>query len=87
MPPVVLKQILFSGRSLQAELVLDNLLAACQQQTVADIQRGCGALAKWDRHYTLDSVGAHLFSEFIEQLKHPGTRGSRHDSRGLARRV
>ena len=73
MSPVVLEQILFSGRSLQAEMVLDNLLTACQQQAVADIQRGCAALAKWDRHYTLDSAGAHLFSEFIDQLKHPGT--------------
>jgi acyl-homoserine-lactone acylase len=73
MSAVALEHILFSGRSLQAELVLDNLLAACHPQTVTDIQRGCAALAKWDRHYTLDSTGAHLFSEFVEQLKHPGT--------------
>jgi len=77
MSPLALEQILFSGRSLQAELVLDNLLAACQRPDVAaagsNIQRGCAALSKWDRHYTLASAGAHLFSEFVEQLKRPGT--------------
>ncbi|MBS0420056.1 MAG: penicillin acylase family protein [Proteobacteria bacterium] len=73
MSPAALERILFSGRSLQAELVLDNLLTACQQQAATDVQRGCAALAKWDRHYTLDSRGAHLFSEFVDQLKRPGS--------------
>jgi acyl-homoserine-lactone acylase len=35
--------------------------------------RGCQALRKWDRHYELDSVGAHVFSEFVNFAKTPGS--------------
>jgi acyl-homoserine-lactone acylase len=81
MSQAALEHILFSGRSLQAEMILDDLLAACRQAQSADggtgqpsaLQRGCAALAKWNRHYDLDSVGAQVFTEFVNQAKQPGS--------------
>ncbi|MDB5364411.1 MAG: aculeacin acylase [Rhodospirillales bacterium] len=58
------EKILFSDRSLQGELVLNDLLAACKGSNDANVQRGCAALAKWDKRYALDSIAAHVFSEF-----------------------
>jgi acyl-homoserine-lactone acylase len=68
-----LEEILLSGRSLQAEWVLGNLLEACGARTAAAEKRGCAALAGWDRHYELGSSGAHVFTEFVNQLLHPGS--------------
>jgi acyl-homoserine-lactone acylase len=67
-----LEDILLSGRSLQAELVLGHLLEACGARTVPAEKRGCAALAGWDQHYDLGSSGAHVFTEFVNQLLHPG---------------
>lgn len=76
-----LERILFSGRSLQAELVLDDLLGACKRAVATGddaaergrLQRGCVALSKWNRRYDLDSVGAHVFTEFVNQARQPGS--------------
>jgi acyl-homoserine-lactone acylase len=73
------EQILFSNRSLQAEMIMDDLLAACHQvkretddtQWSARVRRGCSALAQWNRRYELGSIAAHLFTEFVNQLKAP----------------
>jgi acyl-homoserine-lactone acylase len=76
-----IEQILFSGRSLQAELVVDDLVRACRTTltvtlkdgAVQDLSQACEVLARWDRHYNLDSVGAPLFSAFVARAKTPGT--------------
>jgi acyl-homoserine-lactone acylase len=70
-----LEQILFSGRSLQAELIMDPLLETCRREVALDkeAQRGCAALANWDGHYALSSRGAHLFTEFVNALNRSGT--------------
>jgi acyl-homoserine-lactone acylase len=68
-----LEEILLSGRSLQAELVLGNLLEACKTRTAPAEKRGCAALVGWNQHYDLGSSGAHVFTEFVNQLLHPGS--------------
>ena len=82
MSPTALEQILFSGRSLQAELVVPPLLAVCKQLpmdmmntdvTTGDISRGCAVLAGWNQHYDLDSKGSQVFTEFVRQLRQPGS--------------
>lgn len=70
------RNILMSGRSLQAELVVDSLLASCAQVPHGDpdaelLGRACKALAGWDRHFALESRGAHLFAEFVAAAKDP----------------
>ena len=79
MSQAALEQILFSNRSLQAEMIMDDLLTACHQvkregddtEFPARVLRGCNALSQWNRRYELDSIAAHLFTEFINQLKSP----------------
>ncbi|MDP1642134.1 MAG: acylase [Phenylobacterium sp.] len=63
--------ILYRNKVLAADLVLDDLLAACGQtprQTletgVLDLTQACAVLARWDRRADADSVGTHLFLEF-----------------------
>jgi acyl-homoserine-lactone acylase len=76
MSATALKQILMSGRSFQAELVVDALLEWCQSRPedpeAQRLARACTALHGWDRRYTAESRGAHLFSEFIAAASPPG---------------
>ena len=81
MSQAALEQILFSGRSLQAELVVPAVLEACKQHANAApdsagsserISRGCAALAGWNLHYDLDSTGSQVFTELVNQLRQPG---------------
>jgi acyl-homoserine-lactone acylase len=80
MSQTTLEQILFSNRSLQADMIMDDLLSACRQvkrgtgdtEFPARVLRGCTALSQWNRRYELDSIAAHLFTEFVNQLKAPG---------------
>jgi acyl-homoserine-lactone acylase len=75
MSAAILEQILFSDRSLQGEEVMNQLLAACAKRVdsedVPQIKRGCSALSHWNRRYELDSVAAHLFSEFAAKARSP----------------
>jgi len=81
MTRLAIERILFSGRSLQAEVVVDDLVRACRKTPVVtlkdgshqDLTQACDVLARWDRHYDLDSAGAHLFSAFVARAKTPGT--------------
>lgn len=76
-----LKALMFSNRSLQAELVVERLLASCAPavEQISNpeerdrVTRGCQALRKWDLRYELDSVGAHVFSEFANFARTPGS--------------
>jgi len=71
-----LQQALLSNRSLTAELLLDDLLAACTAKTsvqvgeqVVDLMDACTALKGYDKHLDLNSEGAVLFREWITQYK------------------
>jgi acyl-homoserine-lactone acylase len=76
MSAAALEQILMSGRSMQAELVVDALLDWCRTQhgdpEAQRLARACDALRGWDRHYGADSRGAHLFAEFAAGAGTPG---------------
>jgi len=55
---------LFDNRNLAAQLVLDDLLAACVAAPGDEARDGCAALRGWDRRNNTESRGAHLFREF-----------------------
>lgn len=59
-----MQALAFSNRVYAAELVLPELLPACQASADAVLRQGCAALAAWDRHANVDSRGAVLFREF-----------------------
>ncbi|WP_418132044.1 penicillin acylase family protein (plasmid) [Variovorax sp. 375MFSha3.1] len=69
-------QTMFMGTRVHAaELVLDDLLAACRSTPSVDSGDGarvdlapaCAVLARWDRSYRVDSRGGHIFREFIRE--------------------
>ncbi len=60
--PESAKAMLFANRSYAADLVLDDLPAACA--TKPDLAQACEVLARWDRRMNPDSAGAMLFVEF-----------------------
>jgi acyl-homoserine-lactone acylase len=66
-----LQDVMFNNRNLGAELVRDDLVAACRAQptvTVGGAEVGlteaCDVLADWDLRVERDSRGAHLYREF-----------------------
>ena len=65
---------LFSNESLTADMLLPELLAACDatpQRTIEDtpvnLTEACNVLAAWDRRFNSESRGAVLFREWITQ--------------------
>lgn len=63
--------MLFRNKVLGADIILDDLLAACAEapaQTVGgaavDLAPACAVLARWDRRAEAESVGTHIFLEF-----------------------
>ena len=56
------KDLLFSHRHYGAELLLDEILEVCADQT--NLVEACTILASWDRRQDADSVGAHIFNQF-----------------------
>ena len=61
-----LKQVMLSNRHYGAELVRDDLVAACKASGRAKLAAACDVLANWDLKVNLDSRGAHLFHIFAE---------------------
>jgi acyl-homoserine-lactone acylase len=67
-----LETLLFQNRNLTADLVIDDLVAACRRTPVVemadgarfDLSHACDVLGLWDRRQDLGSVGAALFREF-----------------------
>lgn len=59
-----LQALAFSNRVYAAELVLPQLLPACEASSDAVLRQACNALANWDRRADIDSRGAVLFREF-----------------------
>lgn len=58
----IVQNILFSHRNFGAELFLDDVLTVCKQD--ADLAKACEVLSKWDRRQTVNSIGAHVYTEF-----------------------
>ena len=56
------KDLLFNHRHYGAELLLDEILEVCADQT--SLFEACAILASWDRRQDVDSVGAHIFNQF-----------------------
>ncbi len=66
-----LQDVMFNNRNLGAELVRDDLVAACRERPTVtvggaevDLSEACDVLADWDLRVERDSRGAHLFREF-----------------------
>ncbi len=69
-----LQDTLFGSRNYAAELLLSDLVAVCfaEGPTVdvggetIDVSEACDVLSNWDGHQNIDSVGPHIFLEFLE---------------------
>jgi acyl-homoserine-lactone acylase len=61
-----LQAALYQNRHLGAELVRDDLVAACKASRKNSLAAACAALEGWDLKVNLDSKGAHLFHLFAE---------------------
>lgn len=60
-----LQGLLFNHRNYGAEVFLDEILLACDQDGEQyDLNETCEVLANWDRRQDVDSVGAHIYDEF-----------------------
>ena len=67
-----LRAILYNQRNYAAELLLDEVLQACGDNTIVmladngevDIAASCRTLAAWDRTANIDSRGMHVWTEF-----------------------
>jgi acyl-homoserine-lactone acylase len=59
-----LQRLAFANRVHAAELVLPQLLPACNSSADKTLRPACKALAEWDLRADLDSRGAVLFREF-----------------------
>ena len=65
------KALVFSNRSLAADLALKPMLALCSGKP--DLARACAALHGWDGEFELDSRGAALFQAFwLKARNFPG---------------
>jgi acyl-homoserine-lactone acylase len=62
-----MKQVMLSNRHYGAELVRDDLVAACRASGKAKLKPACETLAAWDLKVDLDSRGAHLFHLFATE--------------------
>lgn len=78
--PEALKALLHADSSLQADLVVPALVAACRarpQVSVAaeavSLSAACDVLARWDRRFDVTSKGAHLFALFVARARLPGS--------------
>jgi acyl-homoserine-lactone acylase len=56
--------MLFRNRGYTADVVLDDLLAACSDAPGASSREACAVLGNWDRQNNLDSRGSHVFREW-----------------------
>ena len=68
-----LQTVMFNNRNYGGELVRDDLVALCQANPTVqladradiDLRPACNALAAWNVRDDLDSIGVHVFREFI----------------------
>ena len=69
-----LQQVMFSNRNLAAELVVDELVAACREagevevdDATVELDEACDVLEDWDRTVGVDARGAHVFRAFVAE--------------------
>ena len=68
-----LEAALFNGRSLGAELLLEDVVGFCRSDgNAGDAKRACATLQAWDRKDDPGSAGAHLFREVVMNLRERG---------------
>ena len=73
-----LRAIFYNQRNYGAELLLDDVLKSCGDDTVVtladdkdiDIASSCSTLAAWDRTANVDSRGTHVWTEFWRIANH-----------------
>lgn len=65
--PDDIQAMLYNHRNYGAELLLDDVLAACADAPA--VQQACQALAAWDRTMNVDSRGGHLWREFWDTAR------------------
>ncbi|MCP3675602.1 MAG: acylase [Gammaproteobacteria bacterium] len=75
-----MQQALFSNRSLTAELLVDELVAACELQSTVkvgdktiNLSEACSVMKSYNKRLNLDSKGAVLFREWITLYKYTET--------------
>ena len=71
----LLQQVTLSSKIKTAEYGLANVLNEICPQTSGDEAAACAALAQWDGHANLDSVGAHVWRELFRALTAGADRG------------
>jgi acyl-homoserine-lactone acylase len=71
----LLQQVTLSARIKTAEYGLANVLADLCPGATGDRAAACAALAQWDGSASLDSVGAHVWREFMSALTGGADRG------------
>lgn len=60
-----LKGLMLSSRVMAAEMALDDVLEICNASALDErMTEACSLLAAWDRRVNIDSIGAHIFTEF-----------------------
>jgi acyl-homoserine-lactone acylase len=73
-----LQGLMYNNRVFGAEMSLDDVMTICADVAAANptpsveqaaALRGCAQLAKWDRRVNLESRGAHIFTEFWNELE------------------
>ncbi|MFQ3237593.1 MAG: acyl-homoserine-lactone acylase [Paraglaciecola sp.] len=75
-----LQEVGYSNRNYAAELVLDDVLADCNANSLMPITGGgtidaseaCAVLTNWDRANNVGSRGAHVFREFSRNVNYEG---------------
>lgn len=65
--PDDIQAMLYNHRNYGAELLLDDVLAACADAPA--VEQACQALAAWDRTMNVDSRGGHLWREFWDTAR------------------
>jgi acyl-homoserine-lactone acylase len=63
-----IQSLLLSHRHFGAELLLDDVLAICENDV--EIAMSCEVLRKWDRTANVDSRGMQVWTEFWEVARH-----------------
>ena len=71
----LLQEVTLSSKIKTAEYGLANVLAELCPGATGDKQLACAALAQWDGSANLDSVGAHVWREFMQLVTAGADRG------------
>lgn len=62
------QNIMYNHRNYGAELLLDDILKACDNSDNEATREACDILAGWDRKQDLDSEGAQLYTELWKEI-------------------